>query len=61
MIPGCVVLPHFDVLGDAWIPWAQEGLDEQAKSVATGHPVAGVGLEPNVEVALVTRTVSVNP
>ena len=29
LIPGCAILPHFDVLGDAWVPWAQEGLDER--------------------------------
>lgn len=34
---------------------------EQARSVAVGQPVAGVGLDPSVAVALVTRTVSVNP
>jgi cyanophycinase len=42
LIPGCAVLPHFDVLGDAWIPWAQEGLVEQAKVVGIDERTAAV-------------------
>jgi cyanophycinase len=42
LIPGCAVLPHFDVLGDAWIPWAQEGLDQQAKVVGIDERTAAV-------------------
>jgi cyanophycinase len=42
LIPGCAVLPHFDVLGDAWIPWAQEGLDEEAKVVGIDERTAAV-------------------
>src|SRR3984893_1937328 len=42
LIPGCAVLPHFDVLGDAWIPWAQEGLVERAKVVGIDDRTAAV-------------------
>jgi cyanophycinase len=42
LIPGCAILPHFDVLGDAWIPWAQEGLDTQAKVVGIDERTAAV-------------------
>jgi cyanophycinase-like exopeptidase len=42
LIRGCAVLPHFDVLGDAWIPWAQEGLHEQAKVVGIDERTAAV-------------------
>jgi cyanophycinase len=42
LIPGCAILPHFDVLGDAWIPWAQEGLDTHAKVVGIDERTAAV-------------------
>jgi cyanophycinase len=42
LVPGCAVLPHFDVLGDAWIPWAQEGLAQRAKVVGIDERTAAV-------------------
>jgi cyanophycinase len=42
LIPGCAILPHFDVLGDAWVPWAQEGLGEAAKVVGIDERTAAV-------------------
>lgn len=42
LIPGCAILPHFDVLGDAWVPWAREGLGETAKVVGIDERTAAV-------------------
>jgi cyanophycinase-like exopeptidase len=42
LIPGCAVLPHFDVLGDAWVPWAHEGLHDRAKVVGIDERTAAV-------------------
>lgn len=42
LVPGCAILPHFDVLGDAWIPWAQEGLGNEAQVVGIDERTAAV-------------------
>lgn len=42
LIPGTAILPHFDVLGDAWVTWAQEGLDDSAKVVGIDERTAAV-------------------
>ena len=42
LIPGCAILPHFDVLGDAWIPWAQEGLESDATVIGIDERTAAV-------------------
>jgi cyanophycinase len=42
LIPGCAILPHFDVLGDAWVPWAQEGLGQNAKVIGIDERTAAV-------------------
>jgi cyanophycinase len=42
LIPGCAILPHFDVLGDAWVTWAQEGLENDAKVVGIDERTAAV-------------------
>jgi cyanophycinase len=42
LIPGTAILPHFDVLGDAWVSWAQEGLDGCAKVVGIDERTAAV-------------------
>lgn len=42
LVPGCAILPHFDVLGDAWIPWAQEGLGQEAKVIGIDERTAAV-------------------
>jgi cyanophycinase len=42
LIPGTAILPHFDVLGDAWVSWAQEGLDDGAKVVGIDERTAAV-------------------
>jgi cyanophycinase-like exopeptidase len=42
LIPGCAILPHFDVLGDAWIPWAQEGLGQNAQVIGIDERTAAV-------------------
>ncbi len=42
LIPGCAILPHFDVLGDAWVPWAQEGLGESAQVIGIDERTAAV-------------------
>jgi cyanophycinase len=42
LIPGCAILPHFDVLGDAWVSWAQEGLGDEAKVVGIDERTAAV-------------------
>jgi cyanophycinase len=42
LIPGCAILPHFDVLGDAWVPWAQEGLGQKAKVIGIDERTAAV-------------------
>jgi hypothetical protein len=42
LIPGTAILPHFDVLGDAWVSWAQEGLDDGAKVVGIDERTAAL-------------------
>jgi cyanophycinase-like exopeptidase len=42
LVPGCAILPHFDVLGDAWIPWAQEGLVQEAQVIGIDERTAAV-------------------
>ena len=50
LIPGCAILPHFDVLGDAWIPWAQEGLAQEAQVIGIDERTAAVLREGRWEV-----------
>ena len=42
LIPGCAILPHFDVLGDAWVPWAQEGLRQDTQVIGIDERTAAV-------------------
>jgi cyanophycinase len=42
LIPGIAILPHFNVLGDAWVSWAQEGLNDGAKVVGIDERTAAV-------------------
>ena len=50
LVPGCAILPHFDVLGDAWIPWAQEGLAQEAQVIGIDERTAAVLREGRWEV-----------
>jgi cyanophycinase len=50
LVPGCAILPHFDVLGDAWIPWAQEGLAEEAQVIGIDERTAAVHRDGRWEV-----------
>src|SRR5580698_4812993 len=42
LIPGTAILPHFDVLGDAWVLWAKEGLADTATVVGIDERTAAV-------------------